>query len=69
LKSYVPFNLPELLEKEIEAFCDAGKEDLTRVHGADGLSKIRDDTKKFYPRYARLGDKLVKNFVQFLKAY
>ena len=59
----------ELLEKDIEAYCEAGKDDLTRVLGADGLSKVRDDTKKFYPRYARLGDRLVKNFVQFLKAY
>ena len=59
----------ELTEKEIEAYCDAGKEDLTRVLGADGAAKVRDETKTLYPRYARLGDRLVKNFVQFLKAY
>jgi GMP synthase (glutamine-hydrolysing) len=59
----------ELTEKEIEAYCDAGKEDLTRVLGADGTAKVREDSKKYYPRYARLGDRLVKNFVQFLKAY
>jgi GMP synthase (glutamine-hydrolysing) len=59
----------ELTEKEIEAYCEAGKEDLVRVLGIDGLNKVREDTKKFYPRYERLGEKLVKNFVQFLKAY
>jgi GMP synthase (glutamine-hydrolysing) len=55
----------ELTEKELEAYCDAGKEKL----GAEMTTKIREDSKINYPRYARLGEKLVKNFVQFLKAY
>jgi GMP synthase-like glutamine amidotransferase len=59
----------ELTEQEIEAYCDAGREDLVRVLGPDGLGKVREGTKQFYPRYCRLGDRLVKNFVQFLKAY
>lgn len=59
----------ELTEKDLEGWCQAGQEDLTRVLGRDGVNKVRDDSKKFYPRYARLGERLVKNFVQFLRAY
>src|SRR3954464_6403839 len=51
----------EMTEKDIEAYCQAGKDHLTRVLGPDGLTKVRDDTKKFYPRYARQGEKLLKN--------
>jgi GMP synthase-like glutamine amidotransferase len=59
----------EMTEPDIEAYCQSGAAKLTEVLGADGLQKVRDDTKKFYPRYARLGEKLLKNFVQFLHAY
>jgi hypothetical protein len=31
------------------------KEDVTKVLGPDGEAKIREETKKFYPRHARLG--------------
>ena len=30
---------------------------------------MREDTAKHYPTYERLGDKILKNFVQFLKMY
>lgn len=59
----------ELTEPDIEAYCQAGQEELTKALGPDGLQKVRRDTKKNYPRYARLGEKLLKNFVQFLRAY
>jgi GMP synthase (glutamine-hydrolysing) len=59
----------ELTEAGIEAMLAQGKEDVTKVLGSDGESKIREATKKNYARYARLGDRVLKNYVQFLKAY
>jgi GMP synthase (glutamine-hydrolysing) len=59
----------EMTEAGIEALLANRKEDVLKVLGADGEAKIREDTKKFYPRHARLGDKVLQNFVQFLKAY
>jgi hypothetical protein len=40
-----------------------------RVLGSDGEARVREETKKLYPRYARLGDRILQNYVQFLKAY
>lgn len=59
----------EFTEKEIEAMLANDRETLTRVLGGDGEAKVREDTNKHYSRYARLGDRLVTNYVQFLKAY
>ena len=59
----------ELTPKDIEAIVDAGRNDLTRVLGPDAPSKVRHDTEKHYPGYSRLGDRLLRNFVQFLKVY
>jgi hypothetical protein len=39
------------------------------VLGPVGERTIRVDTTKHYPRYARLGDRILANFVQFLKVY
>jgi GMP synthase-like glutamine amidotransferase len=59
----------ELDRPGIEAIVAGNKEQLVQVHGADGDKTIRQETEKLYPRYARLGDKLLTNFVQFLKVY
>ena len=59
----------EMDEAGIEAMLANCKDDVVKVLGADGEAKIREETKKFYPRHARLGDKILQNFVQFLKAY
>jgi GMP synthase (glutamine-hydrolysing) len=59
----------ELTPSDVEAILSAGKEDVARVLGPDGESKIRIDTETNYRNYARLGDKLLQNFVQFLKVY
>jgi GMP synthase-like glutamine amidotransferase len=59
----------ELTEAGIEALATNRKEDLTRVLGADAEAKIREETKKYYPRYERLGNRILNNYVQFLKAY
>jgi GMP synthase (glutamine-hydrolysing) len=58
----------EFTEADIEALLANDKDGVAQL-GSDGLAKVRDATGKFYPRYARLGDRLLKNFVQFLKAY
>jgi GMP synthase-like glutamine amidotransferase len=60
---------PELTPADIELILSAGKEDVVKTLGAEGESKIRQDTEKNYPEYERLGDKLLRNFVQFLRVY
>ena len=58
----------ELTEAGIEAILAANKSDL--VKAGQGLeTKIRQETTKNYPRYQRAGDRILKNFVQYLKAY
>lgn len=59
----------EMDEAGIEALLANCGEDATKVLGPDGPEKIRQDTREFYPRYARLGDRVLRNFVQFLKVY
>jgi GMP synthase-like glutamine amidotransferase len=59
----------ELTEADIEKILAAGKEDVEKVLGADAVTQIREDTKKYYAQYVRLGDRLIRNFVQFLKVY
>jgi GMP synthase-like glutamine amidotransferase len=58
----------ELAQPDIEALLANDKEGVAQL-GSDGLSKLREETPRLYPRYARLGDRLLQNFVQFLKAY
>jgi GMP synthase (glutamine-hydrolysing) len=59
----------ELTEAGIEAFISAGKSEIAAVLGSDGEKTIRQETTRNYPRYARQGERLVRNFVQFLKVY
>jgi GMP synthase (glutamine-hydrolysing) len=59
----------EMDEAGIEAMLAHGKEDVLKVLGPDGENKIRQDTKQYYRRHARLGDRILTNFVQFLKVY
>jgi GMP synthase-like glutamine amidotransferase len=59
----------ELTEAGIDALVTNRKEDVTRVLGPDGEAKIRQDTKDFYPRYERLGNRILNNYVQYLKTY
>jgi hypothetical protein len=58
-----------MTEPGIEALLSSRKEDVLKVLGPDGENKIREETKKFYPRHARLGDRVLQNFVEFLKVY
>jgi GMP synthase-like glutamine amidotransferase len=59
----------ELTPPDIEAIVAADRESLQKVLGLEGERTVREDTKKYYPRYARLGDRILANFVQFLKVY
>jgi len=59
----------ECAQSDIEAMVAGNSEELKQVLGENGADKIRDDTRKYYNRYERLGDRVLKNFVQFLKVY
>jgi len=59
----------EFTENDIEAVLAAGKQEVQKVLGPDGQTQIHRDTALHYPRHARLGERLIRNFVQFLKVY
>lgn len=59
----------EFTETEIEAVLENDKELWTKVLGPDGDKSIREQTAKHYRKYARLGDRILGNFVQFLRTY
>ncbi|HEV7300966.1 MAG TPA: gamma-glutamyl-gamma-aminobutyrate hydrolase family protein [Tepidisphaeraceae bacterium] len=59
----------EITPAGIDALLANGKEDVTSVLGPDGEAKIREETKKFYPRFERQGNKILENFVEFLKVH
>ena len=58
----------EFTTTEIDSVLSADKEGV-KVLGPEGEKQIRDQTAKNMPRYARMGDRIVKNFVQFTKTY
>jgi GMP synthase-like glutamine amidotransferase len=59
----------EFFESDIAALIAADQESAAKVLGPDGPQRIKEDTTKYYGRYARLGERIVKNFVQYLRAY
>lgn len=59
----------ELTVPDIAKILSAGKEDLSKVLGTGAEAQILQDAEKYYPRYSRLGDRILQNFVQFLKVY
>jgi GMP synthase-like glutamine amidotransferase len=59
----------EFTEADIEAVLSNDRSMWEPVLGAQGVGKIREDTAQYYKRHARLGDRILTNFVQFLKAY
>lgn len=56
----------EMTPAAIEAMLVHGKGDMEKVLGAGGTEQIRSDTSKYYPEYERLGDRLIRNLIQFL---
>ena len=59
----------ELDRPGIDALVAGNREQLQQVHGSDAEKTIRSDTEQHYKRYQRLGDRILANFVQFLKVY
>ncbi len=59
----------EFTNEDIEKLVANDRETATQVLGPDAESKVREETKRNYAAYARAGEKLVLNFVQYLKAY
>lgn len=59
----------EFTEADIEQLLTHGKDELAQANGPGAEAKVREETKQHYPRYARLGDRILGNFVQFLKQY
>ena len=59
----------EMDEAGIEAMLSNGRQTILDVLGADGEKKIRDDTAKYYVRNQRLGDRMIRNVVQYLRLY
>ncbi len=58
-----------MTEAGVEQLVAADRENLQKVLGPDGADQIRADTAKHYERHARLGNRILQNFVQFLKVY
>ena len=59
----------EFTEADIDKLLTHAKNELAEANGPGAETKVREDTKQYYPRYARLGDRILGNFVQFLKQY
>ncbi len=59
----------EFTREGIDQLVSADAQNAQAHLGADGAAKVREETEKFYPRYARLGDRILQNFVQFLRTY
>jgi GMP synthase-like glutamine amidotransferase len=59
----------EFTPADVEAVVANSDERAKAVLGVDGAAKIVAETEKVYSRYQRLGDRVIKNFVQFLKVY
>jgi GMP synthase (glutamine-hydrolysing) len=51
----------------IEAMLASGKDEMAKAGVEE--AKIREDAIKFYAGYERLGNRILQNFVQFLKVY
>jgi GMP synthase (glutamine-hydrolysing) len=59
----------EQTETGIAELVKGEQKSFEQVLGPDALPKLAEQTKQNYSRYARLGDRILQNFVQFLKAY
>jgi GMP synthase (glutamine-hydrolysing) len=59
----------ELTPDGIESMLEHRKNEVVEALGLTAVQQIREETPKHYPRYARLGDRIIGNFVQFLKTY
>jgi len=59
----------EMDQTGIEAMLAHGREDVLKVLGPEGESRLREETARYLPRYLRLGERIIRNFVEYLKLY
>lgn len=59
----------EMTLEGISSLIEGDKDSAQRELGPGGLSQFKEDTPRFYPMHERLGNRILKNYVQFLKAY
>lgn len=59
----------EFTPADIEAVVANAGDNAKQFLGSDGLAKIQSDTHALYPRHERLGNRIIENFIQFLKVY
>jgi GMP synthase (glutamine-hydrolysing) len=57
----------ELTPDQIDALLAA--DGINALGSAEAVARVREETKQVYPKHARLGNRILTNFVQFLKAY
>jgi GMP synthase-like glutamine amidotransferase len=57
----------EFTESDIEMLLHSDAQALAAT--PDALARIRELTPRFYPHHAQMGNRILQNFVQFLKAY
>ena len=53
----------------VQAMVAAGKEEIAKALGPDGETRILEETERHYGRYERLTNRILGNFVQFLRVY
>jgi ABC-type long-subunit fatty acid transport system fused permease/ATPase subunit len=51
----------------IEAMLEHARQDWQKVLGSDGAARVREDTGRFYAEYERLGNRVIRNLVDFMK--
>lgn len=59
----------EFTEAEIEQVVANDGESAARALGRDAPERIREQTSRCYGRHARMGNRILENLVQYLKAY
>ncbi len=60
---------PEMTRDGIELMLSHARPDAEKVLGPGAVELIREQTRTYYDRYERLGNRILRNFVQFLKLY
>lgn len=59
----------ELTPDDIERLVSADRATAVSVLGEAGVARLAEDTRRYYERYERAGNKILTNLVQFLKSY
>jgi len=59
----------EMTADDVEKLVQNDSETLVKVLGADGSERVRADTKIHSARAVRMGDRILQNYVQYLRRY